>query len=249
MGHFVSYYNAKIVPIMKGQSKPESPKILLYDDVLTASTGENGEPLVPVETYDQTILGRYIKADMIPLTGETIYVRDGVAKRLAAASFTVRPLKFTLHVAYGYRAPEIQQAYFNARKQVLHIENPSMNEPDLRRLTHGFVADPTVAGHPTGGAVDITLLDENQQPLEMETGIADYSDPSRIQTFDESIDEATMKNRLILHDAMVGAGFVPFYGEWWHFSYGDREWAAFTGKPKALYGPCSPTSITTNVVS
>jgi D-alanyl-D-alanine dipeptidase len=36
---------------------------------------------------------------------------------------------------------------------------------------------------------------------------------------------------------MVAAGFAPFYGEWWHFSYGDREWAAVYGEPAALYGP------------
>ena len=44
-------------------------------------------------------------------------------------------------------------------------------------------------------------------------------------------------NRGLLQDAMVAAGFAPFYGEWWHFSYGDREWAAFYYRPAALYGP------------
>jgi D-alanyl-D-alanine dipeptidase len=38
---------------------------------------------------------------------------------------------------------------------------------------------------------------------------------------------------------MFAAGFVPFWGEWWHFSYGDREGAAFTGRKAALYDAVS----------
>jgi len=34
---------------------------------------------------------------------------------------------------------------------------------------------------------------------------------------------------------MVEAGFAPFTGEWWHFSYGDREWAAIWGRDAAIY--------------
>lgn len=34
---------------------------------------------------------------------------------------------------------------------------------------------------------------------------------------------------------MVEAGFAAFSGEWWHFSYGDREWAAIWNKAAALY--------------
>lgn len=33
------------------------------------------------------------------------------------------------------------------------------------------------------------------------------------------------ENRFLLQDLMLLVGFAPYYGEWWHFSYGDREWA------------------------
>lgn len=35
--------------------------------------------------------------------------------------------------------------------------------------------------------------------------------------------------------------FAPYYGEWCHFSYGDREWAAFYGQAKTLYAPLHRT--------
>ena len=35
---------------------------------------------------------------------------------------------------------------------------------------------------------------------------------------------------------MNDAEFLSYPGEWWHFSYGDQEWAANKGKEAALFG-------------
>ena len=55
-------------------------------------------------------------------------------------------------------------------------------------------------------------------------------------TYAKGLTDEQIKNRKMLHDLMVEEGFAPFYGEWWHFSYGDREWAAFYDK-ETLYAP------------
>jgi D-alanyl-D-alanine dipeptidase len=44
------------------------------------------------------------------------------------------------------------------------------------------------------------------------------------------------KNRRILSDAMQKAGFANYPAEWWHFSYGDRLWAAYSGRKLCAYG-------------
>jgi D-alanyl-D-alanine dipeptidase len=103
--------------------------------------------------------------------------------------------------------------------------------------THNFVAVPSVAGHPTGGAVDATIVDAQGKELDMGTKIGDFSDPEKIKTFSKKISKKQLKNRLLLHEVMVKEGFAPFYGEWWHFSYGDREWACFYGKKRSIYSP------------
>jgi len=36
---------------------------------------------------------------------------------------------------------------------------------------------------------------------------------------------------------MHSAGFSNFPGEWWHFSYGDRVWAAYLRKTHAILRP------------
>lgn len=217
------------------QNNLTTHRILTYDDVVQFSMGSSDEPLVDVRKYDERILGEYLKEDMLEITGEVIYVRDALARKLAKVNATLELEGKRLKVVYGYRHPEVQERYFIKRKADLKAQNPEMSDEDLDRLTHNFVAVPDVAGHPTGGAVDLTVVDKNGQPLDMGCEIADYSDPVIIHTFDNRLTESQMKNRMLLHDLMINVGFAPFYGEWWHFSYGDREWAAFYNK-KALYG-------------
>ena len=213
-----------------------SKKILTYDDVVKYPAGVSQEVLVSVNTFDDSIIGEYKKHDMLRITGDMIYIRKALAARLAKASARLNGTGYRLKVVYGYRHPEIQKMYFEERKRALAEKYQSLDEGELNRLTHNFVAMPDIAGHPAGAAIDVTLVDADGCEVDMGCEIADYTDEAKVKTFYPGITAAQLGNRLILHDALVAEGFAPFYGEWWHFSYGDREWAAFYGK-EALYGP------------
>jgi len=52
-----------------------------------------------------------------------------------------------------------------------------------------------------------------------------------------------MKNRILLRYLLKKQGFAPYDGEWWHFSYGDREWAFYYKKKNAIYGQVSPGKV------
>lgn len=210
-------------------------KILTYDDLLAANVGSSSEPLVDVRKYSTSIVAAYEKPDMLPYTGEIIYVRDSVAKKIALVNSDLAKINLGLKIVYGYRHPKVQEEYFYRRRDKLRQEHPELNDDNLDRLTHNFVAVPEVGGHPTGAAVDLTIIDSTGRVLDMGTKIADYTDKSMIRTFAE-VSNKQQEYRQLLHDAMVAQGFAPFYGEWWHFSYGDREWAAFYNKKEALYG-------------
>lgn len=210
--------------------------ILTYDEMASAEQGASQEPLVDVRKYDPSIVSEHEQSDMQVYTGESILVRDTVARKLAEVNKQLRNANnLRLRIVYGFRHPKVQEKYFRERKEVLRRENPSMSEYDLIRLVHDFVAVPDVAGHPMGAAVDLTLVDDSNNPVDMGNAISDYSDPDIIKTFAE-VTPGQASYRKILHDAMIAQGFAPFYGEWWHFSYGDREWAAFYGKKAAIYG-------------
>jgi D-alanyl-D-alanine dipeptidase len=116
----------------------------------------------------------------------------------------------------------------------LLAQNPALNAAALRRETHQYIASPDVAGHPTGGAVDVTLCRSGTE-LPMGGAIWDIRDTERIPTFSEKVTADERSNRLYLRTLMLSADFAPFDGEWWHFSYGDREWAAYYQKEFALY--------------
>ncbi len=212
--------------------------ILQYEDIAPIKIGTSKEELVDVRTGDPGIMAGYEKFDMIPVTGTNILVRRTLANKLAKVNKRIKEeYNYTLKIVYGYRSPEVQADYFNKQRAVLADANRNMSDVALDRLTHNFVAMPEIAGHPVGGAVDLTMVDDDGVDCDMGTGIADYSDTERIQTFSNKVTPAQKRDRMILLEAMTSEGFAPFFGEWWHISYGDREWAAFYDKKSALYGP------------
>ena len=41
---------------------------------------------------------------------------------------------------------------------------------------------------------------------------------------------------MLLRNVLKEVGFVNFCDEWWHFSYGDQNWAVKTDADYAIYG-------------
>lgn len=212
--------------------------ILNYYNLAKIKAGENYEKLVGLSKIAPDIICQYEKKDMLDYVGDQIFVRETVAKMLLACSQKLKAKNqdYSLKVVYGYRHPEVQQNYFDKRKQEIKAQYPELSEEELCAKTHLFVAAPDVAGHIVGGAIDITIT-STQGDLDMGTKIADYSDEKKIQTFYKNLTNTQKQSRKLLHDLMTHVGFAPFYGEWWHFSYGDKEWAAFYGHKKSLYSP------------
>ncbi|MDR0530511.1 MAG: D-alanyl-D-alanine carboxypeptidase family protein [Oscillospiraceae bacterium] len=204
---------------------------------LSVSLGENGEAMVRADRFDPCILMRPYGKDMAPYTGQLIYVRAGVARRLAAANRQLKPCGLTLLVNYGYRRPEIQQQYFDQSLARVKAERPGSSESEAERLADHYAAHPQAAGHVTGGAVDLTIA-RRGVPLDMGAQVDDIAAAGElIQTFSPRITPAQQKNRLLLLRVMTNAGFMPFFHEYWHFEYGDREWAFLSGRPCSLYSP------------
>ncbi len=207
-------------------------------DLQKIPTSENGEVLVEANTFDRSIICEHVQRDMEDFTGEKVFVREGLARRLAVVNAFLQKKnpEYRLRIVYGYRHPVVQEKYFSEMRQVVAKEHSELDESEIVSLTHNFIAVPEVAGHPTGGAVDVTIS-TSKGDLDMGTDISDFSRVDAIKTFARGISSEALSNRLLLRDAMVSADFAPFYGEWWHFCFGDREWAFFYRKPTSLYSP------------
>ncbi len=187
---------------------------------------DSGEPLVRLVPEPGLVFG-----PPLPFA----WLRQGTLARLRQAVRALRaedPIA-TLQLLYGYRSLAAQRESFAASRARAAAAHPDWSAEALDEEAHLFAALPEVAGHPTGGAVDVTIL-RHGVPLDMGTGYGDWASPL-IFTFAEGLTTEQGENRSLLRRAMVAAGFAPFNGEWWHFSHGDREWALVWGAEAALY--------------
>lgn len=205
-------------------------KMLRYADLISVSVQSVEEKLVAIEP-SANLSATPINDDMFTYTGNRIYVRKSVAKKLEQASklLSTQSPELQLEVVYGYRALSVQQKLFLKYKKQFETKYSGI---ELLETVHRLIAVPEIAGHPTGGAVDIQIL-KSGKPLNMGTKIWEFKNDSF--TFSPFISKQAQQNRRLLRLIMMEVGFAPFDGEWWHFSYGDKEWAKYYNKSAAMY--------------
>lgn len=217
-------------------NRTDQEHIIPLQELFSIPAQENDDPLVVLQDYCPAISCAYEKMDMVPITGESMYVRKTVADMINRAqeqlSQQIPGAQF--HLVYAYRHPDVQNKYFEQRKTELKKHHPELTDLDLESQAHLLSAHPEVGGHSVGAAIDATIV-LNGQRLDMGTGIADFEDTEKIKTFSDNLTKEQHDNRMLLRNLLVDVGFCPFDGEWWHFSYGDREWAAYYDKPAAIY--------------
>jgi len=169
---------------------------------------------------------------------ESIFVRKTVLNKLLAAEKWLRSKNkdFQLIVAEGYRSLAMQKQRFAEVYDKLKLTLQNKTEMEILEKCHEQIAVPIVAGHPTGGAVDVLVLDTaTKKTLDFGTGYCDWSADEKKYFASPEISKQERKNRQLLRKAMTQAGFAPYNAEWWHFSYGDKEWAVYYNKEKYLY--------------
>lgn len=96
------------------------------------------------------------------------------------------------------------------------------------KVRSNYVANPAEHSiHNYGSAVDLTVADEQGQPLDMGTPFDFFGEmayPSREKALLASgkLKKEAYSNRLILRKAMIHGGFMPIEYEWWHFNAFSR---------------------------
>jgi len=210
---------------------------------------ECGEPLraIPTDRFALETPHPYQKLGA-PYGGRSpYYLRQGVLERLCIAQADLQ----TQHPAWQI---QIFDAYRPIAVQQFMVEHAFAQLLDERQLTittltlpeqqaiweevYQFWALPshnpaTPPPHSTGAAIDVTLVDAAGQPVDMGGAIDELSPRSHPNYYASSDDPEQghyHQQRQLLHDVMVGAGFLRHPNEWWHFSYGDQMWAWLTNE-------------------
>lgn len=158
------------------------------------------------------------------------FCRRSVAEKLKVAAEGLSEMGLGLYIYELYRSPEEQQARFDRTYRLL--QEKYTNKDELERYARRSTAG-VGGGHQTGGAVDLTLCDGNGTPLDMGSKYLDKC-PQMVTSY--RLPEEFVQRRKLLCKVLREVGFANYPGEWWHFSYGDRLWAAYRYKRFAIYG-------------
>ena len=198
---------------------PENPREPSPEIAVPASPPEAEMPevlpepedsdFVKVTDYIPTIQVDLAYAGTDNFTGQVIYdftdayLRYGTVRKLAAVQAALAEQGLGLLLWDAFRPAAAQFKLWEVCPDPTYVANPEK----------GF------SSHSRGNTVDVTLISLAGEDVEMPTGFDDFS-PLADRDYGD-VPPVPAANAKLLEDAMAAAGFVPYQGEWWHFSDSD----------------------------
>ncbi|GEC79971.1 M15 family metallopeptidase [Flavobacterium aquatile] len=132
------------------------------------------------------------------------YLRLKTIKSLINANNEFLSKGYRIKIFDCYRPLDIQKKMFEL------VPNPD------------YVADPKRGSiHNRGGAVDLTLVDENGNELDMGTTF-DFFGPEASHNYAD-FSKKIRKNRVFLKEIMIKNNFKPLNSEWWHYNLNESS--------------------------
>ena len=225
-----------------GRQKLNGINLLNLKQYKLVPIAECGEPLVPIpDTFALVQPHPYAAVGAPYGTRSPFYLRQGILDRLQMAQDNLQQRQpgWRIQVFDAYRPIEVQQYMVDytfhqlVRSRGLSIEALSEEQQqEIWETVFQFWAIPnynpaTPPPHSTGAAIDVTLVDAADCPVNMGSAIDEISPRSYPQYFAKSADERERqyhRDRQLLASTMQHVGFRQHPNEWWHFSYGDQLW-------------------------
>jgi D-alanyl-D-alanine dipeptidase len=206
----------------------------------TVPIKECGEPLVTIPRDEFAQEHVYLNNGWT--THQKVYIREGVLERLRRLQNSFAGNYYFL-IWDPWRSREVQGVIYEYYNQKIRSENTGKSEEALQNLVGAFVTPATdmkrIPPHSTGGAIDLTLLDSNRNPVDMGTGFDDTSSKAITDYFKDK-DSKIHDNRMRFIDVMAKEGGVNYIDEWWHFDFGTQLGIFNSGQEgHAVYGEIS----------
>jgi zinc D-Ala-D-Ala dipeptidase len=183
---------------------------------------------------------------------DALLLRASVGHRLQGVEARLREAGLKLFLFDAWR-PRAVQAYFHDVWLPAEVRRrrPDFDDAQVLAEVERYWAAPSVgaerpAPHATGGAVDLTIVWADGEPLFMGSLFDDATELAATDRFEGELYELSYSheearaNRRLLYWLMLEAGFANHPDEWWHYSHGDQMWAVLSGKPAAHYGLAEP---------
>ena len=158
------------------------------------------------------------------------YLRSEVVNRLHVVKEKLNALKagYQLKIFDAYRPIAVQ-------KYMIEYDTARYSKEIADKFWSPISDDVALSPppHSTGGALDLTIVNEQGLELDMGTKIDEFVEAT-LSDFD-ALSSTCRDNRALLLEVMNYAGFSRLPTEWWHFSYGDQIWALDKSDNNALH--------------
>lgn len=166
---------------------------------------------------------------------ENLFLRKSVLNKIKIIKEELEGIGLGIKIFDAWRSPEEQNKVWEEQVEKIKNKGLLLNDEEIKKIAARFVAPPEMAPHCTGGSLDLTIYNlATGEELNMGTVYDDFEKES--YTDHPSVSEIAKNNRRRLKTIMKKQGFTNFPTEWWHFSYGNTEWAALKGESYAIYG-------------
>lgn len=144
------------------------------------------------------------------------YLTKEALTALAKAADDLRKQGYRLVIWDAYRP---QKAVDNFVRWIKNPKDPGDKTffPKLEKsnlIAGNYIS--TKSGHTRGSTVDLTIIKKDGSPVDMGGTFDLFSEISHYKY--PNITPEQKKNREILRNAMVKAGFRGIYSEWWHYT-------------------------------
>lgn len=145
------------------------------------------------------------------------YMTKEALKALKVASDDLRKQGYRILIWDTYRPQKAVDNFVEWLNNPDDIGNktfyPNLEKKDL--VKGGYIA--TKSGHSRGSTIDLTIIKTDGSFVDMGGTFDLFSEISHPDY--KNLTKEQKKNRKILHDAMIKAGFVGINSEWWHYRY------------------------------
>ncbi len=163
------------------------------------------------------------------------YLRKTVAAMLGRALKKLPP-GMTFVIRDAWRPAKVQQDIMESFVVRFRRQHPGWTKERAKKEAQKYVANASgvmASGHMTGGALDVRLW-KNGKRVPMRSWKLTYQENAG--PYQPKLPKHLQRNREIMYRALSEVGFSQCHNEFWHWSYGDAQWAKRTGAGVAIYG-------------
>lgn len=226
-------YLRKAIPIIKDPGNCERKAFI-------------NSPLVDIKPSNKLLIDMQYPSLGFKNADKRCMARKEVVEMLYKAA-TLLPEGYKFVIWDAWRPFALQKELFTSYSSKIikefHLEN--LTEEEQEYEISKFIADPIPdeelpPAHTTGGAIDLTIIGPNGKYLDFGTDFDAFTEKTRagyyetIDVENDSKAKTIRDNRRFLYNLMIEVGFSNLPSEWWHYEYGDKNWAEIQGKA-ALY--------------